>query len=236
MVLLPTLNRPDKLKNTLASMIETQTSTPGLLLIDEGDYEWNETKYLALELPEGWKIQITKARGMGGKVREIWPLIRDHSFVGLIGDDNICKTQSWDKRLIRQLTGKNFISCNDNYQAPARSAGCTIWSMPLLECVGWPIFPPQLEHLGIDDCWELLGRTTGCWTVDMSVLIEHAHVFTGAPMDETHKITYGAGAWENSPASKDVSARLELFHMLEFKAAIEKISAFSGQKEYFKRD
>ncbi len=237
MILLPTLNRVEKLKNFMKSAVETETSTPGLVLIDEEDFFHHQAEYLKLQaegFPKSWKIEVTKTRGMGAKVREVWPKVREFAVVGILNDDHYCVTKHWDKRLIKQLNGKNFISCADGYQAPARAAGATIWSMPLLECVGWPIFPPQIEHLGVDDCWELLGRATGCWLVDMGVMIEHQHVLKGAAVDETHLLTYGTSSWENSPAYMDVSARLKLFIELEFKRAIDKVMSFTQANDYFK--
>lgn len=238
MILLPTYNRIEKLKNFMKSAVETMTGTPGLVLIDAVDYTEKRAEYLELEataFPDDWKIKVTQARGMGAKVREVWPIVREHAFVGILNDDHICITKNWDAKLTRQLTGKNFISCNDNWNAPYRAAGATIWSMPLLECVGWPIFPPQIEHLGVDDCWELLGRATGCWTCDMSVVIEHSHVLKGAENDETHKLTYGTGAWENSPAAMDCAARLTLFTELELKKAVEKVMTFTSANKYFEK-
>ncbi len=230
MILLPTFNRIAKLKKFMQSARATETSTSGLVLIDREDYLEKQMDYLELEsrhFPNGWKIKITDSRGMGAKVREVWPMVRDLAFVGILNDDHVCITKNWDTRLIKQLNGKNFVSCNDNWNAPARAAGATIWSMPILECVGWPIFPPQIEHLGIDDCWELLGRATGCWHVDMTVVIEHDHVLKGAENDETHKLIYGTVPWEKSPAAVDVNARLSLFIELEFKAAVSKINEFT---------
>ncbi len=237
MILLPTYNRIEKLKNFLKSAVETETSTPGLVLIDEEDFAANKQEYLGMEgaYPECWRVHITKSRGMGAKVREVWRFVREYAVVGILNDDHVCITKNWDTKLIRQLNGKNFISCNDNWNAPFRAAGATIWSMPLLECVGWPIFPPQIDHLGIDDAWELLGRATGCWTVDMTVIIEHDHVLKGAANDETHKLIYGKGEWIGSPAQMDCAARLQLFIELELKKAVEKVKTFTQAEKYFER-
>ncbi len=176
MILLPTLNRIAKLTVCVKSAVDAGTTVPALVLVDHDDYAANQAHYQKLEntaFPEGWRLCLTESRGMGAKVREVWPRVRALPFVGILNDDHKIITQNWDKRLIKQLNGKNFVSCQDNYTAPSRAAGATLWSMPLLECVNWPIFPPQIEHLGIDDCWELLGRATGCWRVDLSVVVEH---------------------------------------------------------------
>lgn len=206
--LIPSLNRIKKLGECLGSFLATNVSTPGIILVDSDDLGANLAGYDSIreKLPRGWRIEVTKSRGMAEKVKEVWPQIVGLDFVSLMNDEHFAITDEWDKKLLKQLTGKNFVSCNDRWNAPARAAGCTMWSMPLLECLGWPIFPPQINHLGIDDVWEFLGRQTGTWRVDMGVIVEHRHVFRGGEMDDTHKLTYGEGSWPGSPAQQDVQA------------------------------
>ena len=236
MTLLPTLNRIEKLKKFLASAIAAETSTPGILIVDKEDYAVNAEGYASLILPDQWRVELTNSVGMGDKVREVWPLVKDCAWVNLLNDDHYIVTKEWDKKLLKQLNGKNFITCNDGWNAPARAAGATIWSMPLLECVGWPIFPSQINHLGIDDVWEQIGRATGTWRVDMRVLIDHQHVYKNSQADDTHKLTYGSNLnWNGSPQQQDVAHRLEMFRVNEFGPAVEKIKKFSGVDNYFIR-
>ena len=61
MLLLPTLNRIDKLKAFLASAKETETSTPGRILIDGTDFAMNEDLYAELDLPPGWVTFVLRA-------------------------------------------------------------------------------------------------------------------------------------------------------------------------------
>ena len=69
----------------------------------------------------------------------------------------------------------------------------------------------------------------------MSVVVEHQHVFKTGGNDETHKLTYGEGPWQNSPAHQDVVARLNAFNQTELQPALEKIKKFSSVKNYFAR-
>lgn len=236
MTLLPTLNRAAKLEKFMKSALTAKTSTPGMVIVDTDDYLQNQAEYLRLEselFPKDWKLQITKARGMGDKIREVWPLVRDKAWVALLNDDHYIVTPEWDVKTLKRLDGRNFVTTNDGWNAPARAAGLTMFSMPLLECVGWPIFPPQINHLGIDDVWERLGRATGTWRVAMEILVDHQHAFKNGSIDETHKLTYGAGPWINSPAHQDVAMRMEAFMQQEFQKAVEKIKAFSGVNNFF---
>jgi len=235
MHLIPSLNRIKKLSDCMDSFLATHVSTPGMIIVDADDLSHNLKSYeeLRAKLPSDWRFEITKARGMGDKIREVWPKVRDCEWVSLMNDEHFAITDEWDKKLLKQLNGKNFVSSNDRWNAPARAAGCTIWSMPLLEAVGWPIFPPQINHLGIDDVWEQIGRQTGTWRVDMSVVIEHRHVFKGGEMDETHKLTYGDQQWLGSPAQQDVQARLHTFMQTEYAPAVERIKKLADNYNYF---
>jgi hypothetical protein len=208
------------------------------LIIDEEDHLKNKTQYTNLfknlYVPKRVKTKITKAKGMGPKVREVWPEVIEAvktyktPWVGLLNDDHVCITENWDRRLIEQLNGSNFITCNDHWRAPQRAAGATLWSFKLLEEVGWPIFPPQIDHLGIDDVWEQLGRWTGCWKVDMSVVVEHHHVFQDPDkrMDDTHARVYGRGNFFNSDAQRDTQKRLEKFKEELWQVTLDKVRAF----------
>ncbi len=195
MILLPTRRRLAHLHNFFKSYHDTSATMPGMLLIDAADYVDNNKGYLDLKMeimPRNWSIYITKTESMGDKVREAWGLYKDCAYIGLLNDDHYMITPKWDEILLKHLNGKNMITCNDNLGAKdGKAAGLTLWSGPLMRAVGY-IFPPRLQHCFIDDVWELLGRSTGCWQTDMAVLIEHRHISKGhAPEDGTHKAMQG---------------------------------------------
>lgn len=196
MTLLPTLNRLRLLKRFLRSAIECETSTPGFIIVDEEDFDKNLEKYSNLKMPEGWEIIKTKAVKMGDKIREVWPEVKKRGWtaVNLLNDDHVIKTKHWDKKLLSKLDGTNFVTCQDNWMSPRKAAGATVWSMPLLEAVGFPIYPSGMKHLFIDDLWETIGRGTGCWDIDHSVTIEHHNQLrTPGERDETFYQVYGRG-------------------------------------------
>lgn len=197
MFLLPSLNRTEKLKQFFEAARCTEMSAPGIVIVDRADYLENQNAYIALEryqFPVNWKLHISDGVSMGDKIREKWDFYKDCDWVGVLNDDHIPVTPEWDARLINRLTGTNFVSCNDRWCAPQKAAGATLWSGDLMRAVGW-IFPPGLRHLYIDDLWEHLGRQTCCWHIDMSVVIEHRHVFNGVPEDSTHRISYDQTLW-----------------------------------------
>lgn len=188
MILVPSRRRIENLKRFFQSLRETETTSPGAVIVDGRDYADNLDAYFALEasMPHNWGTWVTKAESMGGKVRETWRNYYPLKWVCLLNDDHYALTHEWDKKLIAQLNGKNFVSCNDNWNKDL-PAGATMWSGDLLRAVGY-IFPPRLEHTFIDNLWKHLGLEADCWNIDMSVTVEHRHVDRGlAPVDDTHR-------------------------------------------------
>ncbi len=225
MILLPTLNRIDGLTRFIKSFVAADDCSPGLVLIDEKDFESKKSTYteLAADLfPENWKIRVTKGITMGDKTREVWPEIEHLEWAGILNDDHAIITPHACERLVAQLTGKNFISCNDRWNSPARIAGLTAWSMPLLKVCGFPMFIPGMQHLYIDDLWKVIADHTGCWDLDHSVVIEHRHVLKKeSPMDSTHQKTYAQKAFQ---ADHDIYQK---FLKEEMPGLIERIKAFT---------
>lgn len=200
MWLVPSRRRITKLRNFLHSAIDAETSTPGIVIVDNQDYMDNRAAYDRMEMPPGWKFVMTEAVGMGPKIRQVWDAhVKGGLWVGILNDDHFIVTKGWDVRLINQLNGKNFLTCNDRWNAPQRAAGATVFSMPLMEAFGFPMFPEGIDHLGIDDVFETIGKNTGCWEVDMSVIVEHHHAFKNPDLvDETHKAVYSGQPWQDN--------------------------------------
>jgi len=218
--LLPTRRRIEKLRQFIEACGRTGMTTPLLILVNENELieMWDE--YSSLPLPACWALCPTKAEGLGDKVREQWPAVRNLDWCGLIVDDVIPHTYLWDRLMIEQVNGKNVVSCDDGKLAPARMAGCVIWGGELMRSVGY-MFPPGFWHTYVDNVWEDLGNITGCWDIRMDVLITHDHGFEHVDgRDETFQRSYEKN-------SEDELAYAE-WRMLEFMPAIKRISEMQG--------
>jgi hypothetical protein len=233
MFLLPTLNRIDKLKSFLKSAVTAGTTEPCLILVDSNDYLANTEAYIEVETnwaPREWKLKITDAVSMGDKIREVFPLIENKEWVGILNDDFEVVSKDWDKKLIAHLDGKNYVSANDrSLRTFSMPVTATAWSMPLLKALGWPIYPPSLQHLFIDDCWRDLGKATGCWRIAADCVVLHKHVMFGAAQsDSTHEKVYNQKAWDHDQAI------YQNFLKHDFQAAVKTIQDFQnylpGQK------
>ena len=234
MLLVPTRRRLAKLKNFCQSAVKAETTCPAMILVDAKDYKDNERLYTDLEMfdfpNKYWKIFITTAEKMGPKIREVHEVWRTQDWVAVLNDDHHIVTKEWDKRLSSQLDGKNFVTCNDRWNAPKRAAGATMFSMPLMEAFGFPMFPLQIDHLGIDDVFENIGRATGCWEVDMSVIIEHHHAFKNPDtIDETHKLVYGTRPWAEAPEAKATEIAFRKWVAEDFQGVVQRVKALRGE-------
>lgn len=197
MILLPSLDRPVLLKNFFKAFKQAEGSLPGLVLVDKEDP--SRELYTEIEYPKNWELVITDGVTMGEKVSEVWSRVENLEWVGIINDDHEPVTKHFDTLLVAQLNGTNFVSCSDRWMAPMKAAGLTVFSMPLLKAWGFPIFPKGITHMFIDDVFESIGISAGCWDIEMSVVVLHKHVLKReSPMDKTHSKTYYRG-WQTGP-------------------------------------
>jgi hypothetical protein len=171
-LLLPTYNRCDLFKNFLKSYIETKSIIPALCLVDKNDPQ--KEQYLQIEFPETWTLVLTNERTMGGKIVEVWDQYKDCDAIALANDDHHLETLHWDQKMFGRLNGRNVLGTNDNWMAPKRLCGMTMWSGALLRAVGY-LYPPGLKHLFIDSVWECLATKAGCGEIMMDVMCEHRH-------------------------------------------------------------
>ncbi len=205
-LLLPTLNRIEMLKDFIKSYKDTESEVPTWLLVDKGDYIAHQQEYQALDLPSQMIIKETTRITMGGKLRELWDEYKDKDFVMLCNDDHYLHTKGWDKTILASMREHLIIGTNDGpepskpWMAPNKLAGMTCWSGKVLRTLGY-IMPEGLEQLYIDDVWEALGGQSGCIQILMNVCVEHRHVFKGRTKDNTFDQVYPEG-W-NDPNHKN---------------------------------
>ncbi len=229
-VLLPTLNRIELVKQFFQSYKDTGADCAGYLLVDEADYKKNSKGYAEISakyLPQDWILRNTKdAVSMGDKVRFVFPEIKHFKAVGLLNDDHYCVTREWDKKVERMLDGTNMVSTNDgNWNFGFNVVGLTAWSMGLLEACGFPIFPPGIDHWFIDNVWKAIGESTGCWLETMKVNIEHRHAFIGKmPQDETFKVS------QNQEKAQSAMRAFEKFMKEDFKDVCARITAMRSKE------
>lgn len=230
LILLPTLNRTELLKSFIKSYIETEATVDVWVLVDEVDYQTNRAGYeLALkDAPETIQLHLTDtAVTMGDKIRKVYPQITPAvKWIGLLNDDHYCITPEWDKKAESLLDGTNMVSTNDGFwNFGVRVVGLTAWSKPLLDLVGFPIYPENLQHLYIDDVWKAIGESSGCWHETMSINIEHRHVYAGKMAeDDTFKKVNSQSSYQSD------LQHFQKFMEQDFKIICQKILDFRASQ------
>lgn len=187
LTILPTFGRAhSNIPRFFKAAAETGMTIPGYLVVDEADYAKNVEVYDALELPDNWSIHLVQGGGCAIATEQAYrALITDDTdAVFWLADDLIPETPQWDVRCIEQLNGWNFVSTNDAAHAPAKANGATVWSGDLIRAIGY-FAPPGAVHMYIDDLVEEVGRATGCWHCDMSILVRHENAAWSGAKDTT---------------------------------------------------
>lgn len=188
LLLIPSLNRASRVETFLKSYKEAESSIPVLVIVDKNDPGLDD--YFKVDFRKDISFIMTQGVSMGDKLRETWSIYKDLDHVMLCNDDHkIIGPKEWDKRLISKLNGENFVSTSDGWKTDGKKtlpAGMTSWSGSLIRAVGY-IFPPELNHMFIDNIWMDLGLETGCWDLDLDTIISHEHA-TRSPewKDDTH--------------------------------------------------
>lgn len=222
--LLPTKSHAhDRLPTFLKWAIKAKTSTPGYILVEWDDFRSNKTAYDALEMPTNWEVIVAEG-ACTGEVSE-WAYrnyCRDMDWIGWVTDDQRPITEEWDRRAIANLTGSNWVSTDDGVFAPKRANGALVFSGDYLRAIGW-LYPPGLHHFYFDDVHEEIGKITGTWTVDMSILLQHDHDMVTGRMDSLTSV-------KNSFWPNDVPAFQRLKTDGTITAAAERIIAMLASK------
>jgi hypothetical protein len=196
--LLPTLNRIELLKECLKYLKDAETSTPGWILVDHGDFIAHQQEYQALDLPEGWEIKETRSVTMGSKFRELWDSYKDFDWVGILNDDHKVMTKGWDKTMLSHLREHLILGTNDGktpdapWMFPNKVCGATMIAGKVIRTLGYLMYP-GLEQLYIDDCLEALGGQAGCIQLLGNICVFHDHAFKGRTKDSTFDSVYPEG-------------------------------------------
>lgn len=169
---------------------DSAMTIPGYVVVNDAEYAAHVEEYDALSIPANWSILPVPGDTAAAKTEQALRQLLgdDMDYVFWLADDLRPVTPGWDVRVIEQLNGWNFVTTDDLLHAPAKANGAMAWSADLIRAVGY-LFIPGLVHMYTDDCWEILGRATGCWTIDMTTVVQHLHVTKTGAKDETSRQT-----------------------------------------------
>lgn len=183
--LLPSLNRPNLVKEFIRAYNDTNSTTDVWLLVDDKDPSYQD--YRALELPKNFLLVNTGDDiTMGDKVRHVFKSISSFDWIGILNDDHKPRTDKWDQKVISQIQGHNVVFTNDGYvnaQGPTRIAGAICFSGKWLRTLGYMFLPGQ-HHLYSDDLWQTLCQRAQCAFFINDVLVEHDHAYKNKDLQD----------------------------------------------------
>ena len=194
--ILPTRGRvATHLPQFLAAAKATGMTIAGAIVVNDAEYASFHAEYDALDIPGNWTVLTVSGDTAASKTEQALKVLltNDMDYVFWLADDLRPETMGWDVRVIEQLEPWRFVSTNDGLHAPQKANGCLAWGADLLRTIGY-IFPPGIVHNYADDMIEQIGRATGCWTVDMSVMVRHEHASKTGKKDATSAKTNAAWA------------------------------------------
>lgn len=187
--LLPSLDRPNLLKEFIKAYLETESTTDVWVLVDKNDPQ--KDSYLQIDYPKSITLKLTESTTMGDKVREVWDEIVNFDWVGILNDDHLPRTKAWDQRVLSQVNGHNIVATNDGWVAPHRIAGAICFSGGLLRALGYMFLPGQ-HHLFSDDVWAYVSNRAQAGQLLMDVLVEHNHGYKNPKLqDKTFTLING---------------------------------------------
>lgn len=114
--------------------------------------------------------------------------VSEYRFVGMIGDDNVPRTEGWDTRVIESLAEHNFCWADDldPGRAPGSMSMHIFMRSDVVRKIGY-MAPASIRHMYNDVVWFAWATaTSGEFLSD--VVIEHLHYSLGkSPMDDTYQ-------------------------------------------------
>lgn len=183
--LLPSLNRPNQVKEFVKAYEETDSTTDVWVLVDEKDPSYEA--YKALDLPSSILLVSTgDAVTMGDKVRHVYKSVSSFDWVGILNDDHRPRTKKWDQTVIGQIQGHNVVFTNDDYvnaNGPQRIAGAICFSGKWLRALGYMFLPGQ-HHLYSDDLWQALCQRAQCAMYVHDVVVAHVHAYKNKDLQD----------------------------------------------------
>ena len=192
-LLLPTRKRPDRLTQTIHSIVDTATVTPEILCyVSDCDNFYDHEIQLAQEMIDIW-VHVRFVRGPRVTMSDLWNALIPHAkgdIFMLCADDVIFRTPGWDVKI-----EKAFAAVPDKillaYADDGGPNGKNFASLPFVsrrwvETVGYftgPGFSADFSDTWPNDVADMIGRKKY-----VDVLIEHMHyIWSKAEQDQTYK-------------------------------------------------
>jgi len=189
---LPSRSRPHNLRRFLDAYEATYATHPVWLRLDQDDPRLGE--YDAIHLPENWLKTVgpRHPNRCNGCVAEMFALFPREPVYGLLADDLIPRTESWDRALI-EAAGPDRLAYGDDGLHGQNLATHPVIGGELARTIGWLVLPTVL-HSFVDTALFAIAHRSGRLVYLPDVKLEHMHPLAkgddGKPkaeMDEVYR-------------------------------------------------
>jgi hypothetical protein len=130
--------------------LDSAGDLPGinLVVVNGGSDDYDN-----LKLPKGWEIiRTSETRGFNEVLNSVFNYWPDEEYYGVIPDNCIIQSTSWDEKMKESSKGRYVASCDDGNEQPFPFTGIRIWPGSLLRKIGfWGL--PKLHTSGFDEAW-----------------------------------------------------------------------------------
>lgn len=170
-VICPSRGRPQNVARLVDSWRLTDAQADLVVCVDDDDPTLDRYRKL-----DGFELIVGAPRRFAAWINWLGPeLAEQYDIIGMFGDDNVCRTERWDRAVSNAMRPLGVVWGNDLYQ---RDRLCTapFVDAAIVRHLGW-MAPPGVEHLYVDDTWMAIGEHLGTLAYLPDVVIEHAHPF-----------------------------------------------------------
>lgn len=187
---MPSRGRPERAASAIRAIRATAAlvSTNIVLAVDTDDPEL--LHYQGLRFPEfGPEVTTVVLEESGNLVRATNIVAtriaaeNPDAIIGNLGDDHLCRTPGWDRRIAEVLSEPGIAYGDDLLQGEMLPTAPFV-SASIVNALGW-YFLPSLTHMYVDNALKRIGQAIGSYHYLPDVVIEHLHPGAGkAEMDD----------------------------------------------------
>lgn len=184
---LPSRGRPENVKRFFQAYEEMESSTPGVLWLDEDD----ANNYSDVEIPDGWdKLVMPRYGGTGIMTNKFYELYPCEPWYGLLGDDVVPRTKNWDTKLVEAAGISGLSYANDLLRGEKHASHPVVGGL-LARKLGW-LALPGCDRTYIDDALMYAAKIEGKCYYLKDVILEHLHFSVGkSEFDGTYEKLHG---------------------------------------------
>lgn len=223
-VVIPSRGRPKRAFHAVQAVRDTAvlTSTSVVLAVDANDPTLDEYRALRWGPPHAAEVALVvlEPDTTGDLVKATNTVSMrvaandPDGIIGNLGDDHLCRTPGWDKRVTEALAEPGIAYGDDLIHGELLPTAPFISSV-IVNALGWYALP-TCRHLYIDDAWRTLGLSARVLRFLPDVVIEHCHpAVQKAEWDEgyerannertTHHDLRAYEVWKHTWARADVA-------------------------------